>query len=214
MHDSPVWESVLKLVFDAGTAIGTVAVAILAIWGEQVRARFAPPKVTLRLHTFRGIPAVLTIPGVNMPSGGKRARYYHLKAVNVGWLTVQNCRVLLTGIRRREADGTYTPTAFPVPFPFIWSGEEPGSEAVTITTERVFDFGRVIEGGDVFEPRLRAFPNTFDGVVRRGEAVRYELAVDASNYGSRTPHVFEVTWDGEYPVVSIPARPEVTLGAP
>ncbi len=117
-------------------------------------------------------------------------------------------------MRRRGADDTYTETAFPVPFPFIWSGEEPGPEAVTITTERVFDFGRVMEGSDVFEPRLRWFPNNFDGVVRRGEAVRYELAVDASNYGSRTPHVFEVTWNGEYPVVSIPAQPEVPWSAP
>jgi len=208
MQDTCLWE-ILKLIFEAGTAIGTVVVAILAIWGDQVRARLAPPKIKLQLHTFRGTPALLTIPGVNMPGGGKRARYYHLKAVNVGRLTVQNCRVLLTGISKRGADGKYTPTAFPVPFPFVWSGEEPAPEAVTITTERVFDFGFVTEGSDVYQPRLRSAPNTFDGAVRRGEAVRYELVVDASNYGSPTPHVFEVTWDGEYPVVSIPEGPPI-----
>jgi hypothetical protein len=203
------WEPIVKLLCDIGTAVGTLLIAALAIWGEKWRAVLAPPKIELRLHTPRGAQALVTLHGANNPGGGKPAKYYHLKAVNVGWLTVQNCRVLLTGISKRGADDKYAPIAFPVPFPFIWSGEEPGPEAVTITTERVFDFGCLMEGGNVYQPRLRAAPNNFDGAVRRGEAVRYEVVVDASNYGSRTPHIFEVNWDGEYPVVSVAEGPPI-----
>ena len=193
---------IAKFTIDAATAIGTVAVAVMAIWGERVRARLAPPKLELRLHTFRGTLALMTIPGVNMPGGGKPARYYHLKVVNIRpWLSVQNCRVILTAIRRRGADDTYAELEFPVPFPFVWSGEEPGPELLTVTTERVLDFGRLIEGTERFEPRLRAGPNIFDGYVRRGEAIRYELALDASNLSSSRRQEFEVAWDGEYPIV-------------
>ena len=52
-------------------------------------------------------------------------------------------------------------------------------------------------------PRLRAGPNIFDGYVRRGrKAIRYELALDASNLSSSRRQEFEVAWDeGEYPIV-------------
>ena len=193
-----------KVVIDALAALGTVAVAIMAIWGERIRASLAPPKAALQLHTPHGAPALMRIPGVGMPGGGKPAHWYHLKVVNDRpWLTIQNCRVLLRGVRRRVADGSYSEVAFPVPFPYIWSGLEPAPDLVTIAREpRVVDFGALIEGEDAFKPRLVGGPNLFDGFVRKGEAVRYELVVDASNFPAGKPQVFEVTWEGEYPVVT------------
>lgn len=200
VHEVP--HETLHLVIDGAIAFGTIAVAVLAIWGDKWRAYLAPPKIELRPHTSHGTPAILTVPGAQMPSGGKHGLYYHLKAVNVGHLTVENCRVLLIGISRRGAEGNYSPTPFPVPFPYIWSGEDFGPELVTVTTERVLDFGRLMADSNKFEPRLRSGPNNFDGYVRRGESVRYTLAIDASNYRPRKSQVFEVNWDGENPLVS------------
>ena len=188
----------VRLVIDGAAAVGTVAVAVMAIWGERIRACLAPQKVTLRLHTFRGVAALLIGPGLNRP-----VRYYHLKVVNDRpWLTVQNCRVLLRSLHRRGAGDNYTELEFPVPFPFVWSGEQPSPEQVTITTERVLDFGALAEGDEAFRPLLRAAPNLFEGYVRRGEAVRYELVVEASTLASAKSQVFEVTWDGEYPIIT------------
>jgi hypothetical protein len=115
------------------------------------------------------------------------------------WLNVQNCRVLLTGIVRRGPDHQFHEIPFPVPSPFIWSGEEHSSETRTITKMPVIlDFGRLVEGSSRFEPRLRHAPNNFDGFVAKGEAMRYELEIDASNFTSPRPQVFEVAWDGEW----------------
>jgi hypothetical protein len=189
-----------KLVIDVIAATATVAVAVLAVWGDWVRARFAPPRIELRLHTPHGMDA--------HTGGGTVVRYYHLKAVNVSPLTVEDCRILLHGMRRRNADGKWIEIEFPVPFPFHWSGEEPGPEFVTITTERVLDLGvlSVVDLRKGFSPVLRVRPIHFDGYVRKGEAMRYELTVDARSYWSAKPHTFEVSWDGEYPVVSISPR--------
>ena len=140
-----------------------------------------------------------------MPSGGKRARYYHLRVVNVRpWLTVQNCRVLLTGLARRGADDKYQEIPFPVPFPFFWAGEERSRpvELRTISKELILDFGSLVEGESQFTPRLRGIPNNFDGYVKKGEAIRYELEIEASNFASERPQAFEVAWDSEYPIVT------------
>jgi hypothetical protein len=187
---------IVKLVIDALAALATVAVAAAAIWGNWLRAWLSPPKIVLRLHTPDGTPALL--------AGGAHARYYHLKAVNARpWLTVENCRVLLMSVRRRGADADrFTELEFPVPFAYLWSGEEPAPEVVTVTSHRVLDFGRVMDGRLLFEPRLRAVPNNFDGFVRKGEAVRYELTVEDSNLPASRPQVFEVTWGGQHPVVA------------
>jgi hypothetical protein len=189
-----------KLVIDGIAAAATVAVAGLAIWGDWFRARFAPPRIELRLHTLHGVEVLM--------SDGSMARYYHLKAVNVSPLTVEDCRILLRGLHRREGDGKWIEVPFIVPFPFIWSGEEPGPELVTITTERVFDLGALVGNRERFVPRLRAQPINFDGYVRKGQAMRYELAVDARSYWSAKPQTFEVSWDGEFPLVSVPGAPK------
>jgi hypothetical protein len=69
----------VKLVMDALVAIGTLAVAAVAVWGEKIRAWLAPPRLVLRPHTLRGAPALLKLTGVIMPSGGMRGTYYHLR---------------------------------------------------------------------------------------------------------------------------------------
>jgi len=189
----------LHLAIDGAIAVGTIAVAVLAIWGDKWRAWLVPPKVELQLHTPHGTPSTLT--------SGESALFYHLKAVNTSHLTVEKCRVLLTGISKRVGDGSYPPTEFPVPFPFSWSGLEPAPEDATVTTIRVVDFGSVTDGSGIYWPRLRGGPNKFDGYVRKGESVRYTLTIDASNYRHPKAQVFEVNWSGEHPVVSLITDP-------
>ncbi len=185
----------MKLWIDAVAALGSLLVAALAIWGEGIKAWLAPPKLVLQPHTLKGAPALLAIPGVIIAGGPQPARYYHLKVVNRRpWLASKNCRVLLTGFLRRGADGEFQDVLWPVPFPFIWSGEEPAPEFKTVIDEQVVDFGRWVEGGVRFEPRLRSFPVNFDGTVSRGQAIRYELKISASNFVSRKPQVLQVDW--------------------
>ncbi len=184
--------STTSLVIEGLVAAGTLAVAVMAIWGEKVRSWLAPPKLLIQPHTLRGDPTLLT-------PGALRIMYYHLKVVNLRpYLTVQNCRVLLKGLSRRGPDGNFHAVPMAVPLQFVWAPAEVSPSQVTITKEQVLDFGRIVEGNNRFEPVLYAYANNFQGFVQAGEAVRYFLEVDASNFVSPRPQVFEVAWDGEW----------------
>jgi hypothetical protein len=102
------------IIIDSAIAVGTVTVAILAIWGELVRAWLAPPKLEIEAHNnLRGDPNVLTTQyGQRVGS----AMYYHLKVVNKRpWLPIKNCRVLLVGLSRRGPDNVFHPSPLVVP---------------------------------------------------------------------------------------------------
>ena len=123
--------------------------------------------------------------------------YYHLKVVNKRpWLPVRNCRVLLKGISRRGPDNIFHPFPVIVPSQLVWAPASFSPILATVNKEHVVDFGLVIEGKDAFTPALYSTPNNFEGFVRAGDAVRYELAIEADNFSSGTYQVFEVAWDG------------------
>lgn len=186
--------SCINTIIDATTALGTVAVAVLAIWGERVRSWLAPPKLSLEAHNLRGNANILTT------ADGKpvaKVMYYHLKVVNKRpWLPVKNCRVLLKGISRRGPDNIFHPLPLVVPHQLVWAPASFAPILATITREHVVDLGLIIEGENAFKPALYSTPNNFDGFVKAGEAVQYEFAVEADNYSSDTYQVFEVAWDG------------------
>ena len=53
----------LDAITNTAIAIGTIAVAVIAIWGEQIRSWLVPPKLSLVAHNLRGDPNVLTADG-------------------------------------------------------------------------------------------------------------------------------------------------------
>jgi len=190
--EQPNW---INMAIDAAIAIGTLAVAVLAIWGERVRSWLAPPELALEAHNLRGDPNVLTTDGKPVT----RVIYYHLKVVNKRpWLPVRNCRVLLKGLSRRGPDNIFHPYPIVVPSQLVWAPATFAPILATVTKEQVVDFGRVVEGDDAYRPTLYSTPNNFSGFVKAGDAVRYELAIEADNYSSDKYYVFEVAWDGKW----------------
>lgn len=181
------------------SATGTVAVAILAIWGEKIRATLAPPKLAITKGELRGSATTLTLQGVVQPGGGTKTIYHHLKVVNLrSWLTAQNCRVLLKGLSRKDPTGNFQSIYLPVPLQFQWANEGDTPTRVIVTRESVLDFGHISEGADRFVPLLYTYPNNFEGYVGKGETVRFHLEIDASHYVPEKRHVIEVAWDGHW----------------
>jgi hypothetical protein len=71
----------MNIIIDSAIAIGTLAIAILAIWGEKVRSILSPPKLEIEVHNnFRGNPNKLTDTTTGQIVG--RGIFYHLKVVN------------------------------------------------------------------------------------------------------------------------------------
>jgi hypothetical protein len=86
----------------------------------------------------------------------------------------------------------------PVPVQVMWADEGDTSKRLTITKQSTVDFGRISEGDTQFRPLLYVLPNDFRGSVEKDQAVRYFLEIDATNFVSPEPQVFEVAWDGEW----------------
>ena len=182
--------SAIHLVIDSTVAIGTLAVAVLAIWGEWIRSVLAPAKLTIRPHTLKGDPT---------SSRGFQLMYYHLKVVNERrWLPVTNCRVLLKGLSRRRPDGHFHAVPMAVPLQFVWAPAEVTPPVITVQSEHILDFGFVSEDSNRFAPVLYSYANNFEGYVGPNEAVRFHIEIEASNFSSTRYQVFEVSWDGTW----------------
>ena len=187
-----------SLLFGALAAIGTVAVAILAIWGEWFRSKFAGPKLVLVPHNFRGTDTTLSVHG-GMKVQAYKAIYYHLKVKNNRrWASVKNCRVLLRQLHRRGPDGKFHAVSLVVPLQFVWSPAEWAPTEQSFTDEAILDFGRLIEGTEFFEPLFYVTSANFQGYIKANEAVRFTLQIVADNYSAIKYQVFEVAWDGKF----------------
>lgn len=189
----------LELIGSILTAIGTVVVAVLAIWGDWFRARFAPAKLVIEPHNLQGdLTTFSNPPGITLP-GSRRVYFYHLKVVNHRrWVNPRNCRVLLKAISKRGPDGEYHPLAMSVPLQFVWSPSEVTPPVITIEDEHVFDFGSISEVGTKFVPSLYSTSNNFLGFVEKNESIRYSLQIVSDGFISDGYQVFEVSWDGNW----------------
>jgi len=190
-----------QLLFDGLIALGTIAVAVLAIWGDWFKHRLAGPDLSLVAHNFRGNATWIRFNvGQGEESGNAfRAIFYHLKVVNKRrWVTVRNCRVLLLALHRKGPDGYFHKIPLVVQLQYIWTPAEFAPILQSFNKEAILDFGKLMEGQKVFQPTLYVIPNNFNGFIGANESVRYTLQVTADNYSGDIEHVFEVSWNGQF----------------
>jgi hypothetical protein len=187
----------VDLLFAGLTAIGTIAVAVLAIWGDWFKARFAPAKLKIvRDEPLGDLTHLSDERGAPLPAPN-RLYFYHLKVVNKRrWVSPKNCRVLLKTMSIRGPDGIFHPIPMAVPLHFVWAPAEITPALVAIEDEQVFDFGLVTEKAKVFIPRLYSMSNNFQGIVAVNQAIRYSLQIVSDTYVSPRYQVFEVAFDG------------------
>jgi hypothetical protein len=171
-------------------AVGTLFVAVLAIWGDYFRSKLAGPRLSIVPHNLRGSLMRL--------SDGKGVIFYNLKVINTRhWVSATNCRVMLKTMWRRDAEGIFREVHLACPLIFVWSPSEITPAYVTLNDEQVLDLGRIEQGSDRFLPHLHLYTGNFDGYVRANEAVRYGLKIESDNFISPL-QVFEVAWNGEW----------------
>lgn len=171
------------------TAIGTVAVAIMAIWGDKIRDFIAGPYLVVEPRNFRG--------ELTKYNDGRPAIFYHLSVKNKRhWSPARNVRVLLIGILKKKADGSFYRVNTFVPQQLTWSPSESHQLFPTICKEDIVDFGRVVPGD--FRICIYTTPNNFEGYIETNSTIRVELAIVADNFYSRKHDIFEISWDGTW----------------
>lgn len=191
----PMWDTI----FLGLTAVGTILVAVLAIWGDWIRYKLLPAKLTIELHNVVGDLTLITRPFINPAPPPSRVYFYHLKVVNKRrWVSPQNCRVLLKAISKRGPNGIFYPVSMSVPLQFVWAPSEITPPVITIEKEQILDLGMAVEGTGTFVPRLYSVSHNFAGNVGAGEAVRYSLEIVSSSFVSKKYQVIEVAYDGKW----------------
>lgn len=182
---------IINTIINGFTAVGTIVVAILAIWGDVIRAKFAGPKLSLLSHNLRGS----VVPQLN----GSRAIFYYLIVVNSrSWARAKNCRVVLQKIWRKLPNGAFREVPLTTPATFAWSPSETTPPYITLVKEQILAFGIVIEGQDHFRPVLLFILENFQGFVRANEIVRFGLEIVSDDFVSSHLQVFEVAWNGHW----------------
>lgn len=106
--------------------MGTIAVAILAIFGDKIKSYLSRPKLKLEVIP----PEELSEYDYDV---NKETFYYHLRVRNEGDSDAKECRVLLKEIH--EHDGTkFKEIKFSVPPQFTWAPSEIRPTDPSLTT--------------------------------------------------------------------------------
>ena len=89
-------------------AIATFTVAFIALFGDSLKRRFFPPKLTLQLKSESGELTNLSLHDpVNDRISMAKGRYFHLSVVNHGFSIATNTGVYITSIMLRGAGGDW-----------------------------------------------------------------------------------------------------------
>lgn len=181
----------IDIIINIAVAVGTLLVAVLAIWGDWFKKIFASPKLSVRLRSQRGNPTKF--------SDGRNVIYYHLEIENKrNWALAKGVQVMISGAWKRIADGSYKAEVMAAEIPLTWAFPQFSPINPSIRDSKVCDFGFLIEGAEYFTPSTYFVPNNFPGYVGKGESVRYGIEIQAENFRSIEPYVVEVSWDGSW----------------
>src|SRR5262245_57181372 len=140
---------VVNAIITASVGVGTISVAVLAIFGEDIRARLRGPR--LRIDFKNVVPRPF-----DYPDGTVRL-WWLAKVVNDRPSAIApNCVVQLRKMWQRDAHGEFIEVPIPYPLPICWSPSEFTPPTRTIRHDETFDLGCLEQMG--FAPNPRYFP--------------------------------------------------------
>lgn len=177
-------------------ALGTIAVAILAIWGDRIRYTLGlGPKLDLTLIDPESelINISTSVDGATTP-----ARYYHLKVTNKNrWSKATNVRVVITGIAIPAADGSYISQPLIGPLQLMWrfSNFRPSLYGI-VGPDEICDLG-YLKKGERFILTPYIYPNNFPGALEANQKMLIEVKAIADNAESQSICI-EIFWDGNW----------------
>jgi hypothetical protein len=186
MTNFEIW----SLIIQALTSLLLLTIVLIALFGKTIREKIFPGRINIEILDKNGELTIL--------DNGHRVIYYHLRVINTGKIIIKNCRIFLSKISKLE-NGEFINVPFSVPPRYVWSPAETSPEGVDIVTERIADFGYVIDSSTEFKPTVTPILNSFKGNLKHEETFRYFIEVISENYHSKKRIAIEVTWDGIWP---------------
>jgi hypothetical protein len=116
MSEPTEWQFWWTWTAHAGTAIGTIATVIVALFGGWLRARLAASRLEIDLNDRNGL-SVRTLLNPDGAAIDTFSRWYHVRVANKRrWSPATDVRLLLLQLEQHDAAGQYQTT---------WVGEIP-----------------------------------------------------------------------------------------
>lgn len=184
---APAWWS------EAGT-VGTWALAIIALWGDWLKARLFPPILSVELLNKHGADLIET----QFADRSKAmSRYYHLKVTNKRKLSpAVKVQVVISSISKPGPNGT-PQIALQEPLPLRWRHQEFQPLLLTVGhEERHADVLFVNDRKQLILLPLFATNNLQSVYVGKTE-LWIAARAEGENCASK-PFVIHVAWDGEW----------------
>jgi hypothetical protein len=133
---------IYSLIIQLVGAVGTVAVAIMAIWGDFVRSIFSSPNLKIKLKTATGEKTHF--------STGTKARYYHLAVSNSRrWSSAKNVVVYLRMVEKQGPDQEWQSEMYTGPVPLVWQFGKFEAGLPLVGPEKYCDLCSISEEGQL-----------------------------------------------------------------
>ena len=117
-------------------AVGTIALAVAAVWGHIIKQRWLGPKLCISLRNAKGERSEF--------SDGVISRYYHLRVYNKRRaVPAHNVRVVLKALYRPSANGEMNPVSLSGPLQLAWQFQGSNPQFQTIGAESTCDLGHL-----------------------------------------------------------------------
>ena len=173
--------------------IGTIIVAILAIWGDRIRTLLGlGPKLVLELHDHMGEYNELRDDKNNIVGHG---RWYHLRVSNVRkWTKAINVRIVIIELTKPAADGSFIRQPLSGPLQLMWRLSHFHTLFSNVGPDDICDLGNIFRGGD-FKLTPFVFPGNFEGTLKANQKMRVMVQAHADNAESQ-PLSIEISWNG------------------
>lgn len=184
---------------NVGVAIGTFAVALVALFGEYFRSKFFPPQLQLRLLRPEGEKTCVRLSSFGEEEVKERwedARYYHLNVVNLRrWSPATQVQVFLMRVEEPGPDGE-PQVAWSGDVPIRWRHQEVFPPARTVGPSADCDLCSVSKGKWLKIHPLVVPTNL--NACRREKTILFVSLQARSNQADSPIIRVQISWDGSW----------------
>ena len=168
-------------------AVGTIALAIVALWGHIIRSRWLGPRLCISLRSENGERSEF--------GDGVMSRYYHIRVFNRRRSApAHNVRIVLKSLFRPMANGEMSPTALSGPLQMAWQFQGSNPQFQTIGAESVCDLGYLRQDSD-FTLSMLYHHFSFTPTVSANQRIIATFVALSDETESNELRI-EIAWDG------------------
>lgn len=182
-----------------GVAVGTIAAALVALFGAALRAKFFPPLLRLDLLRQEGdkIPVRINPPAsTGAPFRMEDARFFHLIVKNKRrWSPAHDVQIYLTRVETRDVTDRWA-VEWLGDLPMRWRHQEISPLTRTVGPDAECDMMSVVKGKHI---ELSTLITPYNLQFRRSGPTQFVATFEArsSEVNSRQVRIM-VTWDGDW----------------